>query len=132
MRTIMIDNTNNTGHEPEYLLIFMCIIISCLGGIAKELSNFESCFNARRFFSNVFISGFCGLLVGLAAPEFEHKNLIMIAGGISGTMGISLVNYLGELFRALLHHIASTTLGHEIEIKEKAVKRLRKIKKSSK
>jgi len=43
----MLENSNNTGHEPEYLAIFMCTILAALGGVAKELSNFESCFNKR-------------------------------------------------------------------------------------
>lgn len=115
----MLENSNNTGHEPEFLMVFMAFIIATFGGVIKELSNFETCFNARRFFSNVLVSGFCGLLVGLTAPEFEHKNLVMIAAGISGTMGISLVNYLGDLFKVILHHVASQALGKDIETKER-------------
>lgn len=123
----MIEN-NNTGHEPEYLVIFMASIIAMLGGICKELSNFESCFNVKRFFSNVLISGFCGLLVGLAAPEFEHKNLVMICAGISGTMGISIINYVADLSKVIIKHLASQAIGHEIEVKERA-KRIYKKKK---
>ena len=113
----MLEN-NNTGHEPEYLVMFMACIIAMFGGICKELSNFESCFNVRRFFSNVLISGFCGLLVGLAAPEFEHKNLVMIAAGISGTMGISLVNYIADISRVVIKHLASQTIGKEISYED--------------
>ena len=113
----MLEN-NNTGHEPELLAIFMAMIIAMFGGVAKELSNFETCFNAKRFFSNIIVSGFAGLLVGLAAPEFEHKNLVMIAAGVSGTMGISVVNYCGELMKAIIHHIASQAVGHKIDIHE--------------
>ena len=123
----MLEN-NNTGHEPEYLAIFMCTILACLGGIVKELSNFESCFNVRRFFSNVLISGFCGLLVGLAAPEFEHKNLVMIAAGISGTMGISLVNYIADISRVVIKHLASQTIGKEISYEDIKKTRTRKTK----
>jgi len=118
----MLEN-NNTGHEPEYLAIFMACIIAMFGGVCKELSNFESCFNARRFFSNVAISGFCGLLVGLAAPEFEHKNLVMIAAGISGTMGISIVNYVADLSKVIIKHLASQAVGHEIKLEEKSTKK---------
>lgn len=113
----MLEN-NNTGHEPEYLVIFMASIIAMFGGVVKELSNFETCFNARRFFSNVVISGFCGLLVGLAAPEFEHKNLVMIAAGISGTMGISIVNYIADLSKVIIRHLASQAIGHEIKAED--------------
>lgn len=114
----MLDN-NSTGHEPEYLAIFMAIIIAMFGGIAKELSNFETCFNTRRFLSNILVSGFAGCLVGLAAPEFEHKNLVMIAAGVSGTMGISIVNYVADIFKVILHHIASQAIGKDIKIEEK-------------
>lgn len=123
----MIENTHNTGHEPEYLAVFMACIIAMFGGIAKELSNFESCFNARRFFSNILISGFAGCLVGLAAPEFEHKNLVMIAAGISGTMGISIVNYCADLLKVIIHYAASQAVGHEIKT-DKIKTRKRKIK----
>lgn len=122
----MLEN-NNTGHEPEYLAIFMACVIAMFGGVVKELSNFETCFNARRFFSNVLISGFCGLLVGLAAPEFEHKNLVMIAAGISGTMGISIVNYIADLSKVIIRHLASQAIGHEIKA-EDIKKTRRKVK----
>ena len=112
----MLEHNN---HEPEYLVLLMAMIIAMFGGIAKELANFETCFNIKKFFANIIISGFAGLLVGLTAPEFEHKNFVMIAAGISGTMGISIVNYCGELFKGLLHHLASQAVGHDIEVKSK-------------
>lgn len=111
----MLENNN---HEPELFAVLTAIIIAMFGGAAKELANFETCFNKKRFFSNIIISGFAGLLVGLAAPEFEHKNFVMIAAGISGTLGISILNYAGELFKAILKHIASSALGQQIDVKE--------------
>ena len=122
----MIEN-NNTGHEPEYLGIALCFVIAMVGGVAKELSKFETCFNIKRFFSNIFVSGFCGLMCGLMLPSFEHKNLIMFCSGISGVLGISILDYCGELFKAVLNHIASQAIGHTIEVKERA-KRIHKKK----
>ena len=110
----MLENSNNTGHEPEYLAIFMCIILAALGSIAKELSNFESCFNKKRFFSNIIVSGFAGLIVGLFCGDFEHKTLVLACAGISGTIGASVVNYLGDLLLVILHHTASVLVGHKI------------------
>lgn len=109
----MLEN-NNTGHEPEYLLIFLAFIIATCGGVIKEISNFESCFNKRRFFSNLIVSGFAGLLVGLFCQDFEHKTIILCLSGISGTVGVSLVNYLGDLLLVILHHTASVLVGHKI------------------
>jgi hypothetical protein len=115
----MIENNN---HEPELLAVLAAIVIAMFGGAARELSSFETCFNKKRFFSNVIVSGFAGLLVGLAAPEFEHKNFVFIAAGISGTLGISIINYAGELFKAILKHLASQAIGHQIEVKDKDTK----------
>ena len=112
----MLENNN---HEPELLAVIMAVIIAMFGGAAKELANFETCFNKKRFFSNIIVSGFAGLLVGLAAPEFEHKNFVMIAAGVSGTMGISIVNYCGELLKAILHHFASQAVGQNLDVKDK-------------
>ena len=113
----MLEN-NNTGHEPEYLLIMFSGIIAMMGGVAKELSNFESCFNLRRFLSNVFISFFSGVILSLFLNDFEHKNLVMIAAGISGTMGISLVNYIADISRVVIKHLASQTIGKEISYED--------------
>lgn len=124
----MLEN-NNTGHEPEYLAIFMCTILACLGGIVKELSNFESCFNKRRFFSNIIVSAFAGLVVGLFCEDFEHKTLILSFAGISGTIGASLVNYLGDLLLVILHHMASVLVGHKITKKD--IELAKSIRKSS-
>lgn len=112
----MLENNN---HEPELFAVLTAIVIAMFGGAAKELASFETCFNKKRFFSNIIVSGFAGLLVGLAAPEFEHKNFVMIAAGISGTLGISILNYVGELFKAVLKHMASSAIGHQIDIEEK-------------
>ena len=112
----MLENNN---HEPELLAVLAAVVIAMFGGAARELSNFETCFDKKRFFSNVIVSGFAGLLVGLAAPEFEHKNIVFIFAGISGTLGISIINYAGELVKAILKHMASSAIGHQIEIKDK-------------
>ncbi len=112
----MLENNN---HEPELFAVLTAIIIAMFGGAAKELANFETCFNKKRFISNIIVSGFAGLLVGLAAPEFEHKNFVMIAAGVSGTLGISIINYCGEILKAILKHLASSAVGHQIEVQEK-------------
>ena len=105
---------DNQSHEPEILVVISCFVIALFGGIARELSNFETVFSKRRFFSNIIVSGFAGLLVGLAAPEFEHKNIVMICAGISGTMGVSVLNYCGDLLKVILMHMAGHIAGHEI------------------
>ena len=105
---------DNQSHEPEILVVVSCFVIALFGGIARELSNFETVFNKRRFLSNIVVSGFAGLLVGLAAPEFEHKNLVMVAAGVSGTLGCSILNYCGDLLKVILRHMASHVTGHEI------------------
>ena len=35
------------------------------------------------------------------------------------TLGISILNYVGELFKAVLKHMASSAIGHQIDIEEK-------------
>ena len=118
---------NNTGHEPEYLAIFMCAILAALGGIARELSNFEACFNLRRFLSNIFISSFSGIIIGLFVPDFDHKNWILAAAGVSGLCGCALMDYFTSIFKAILLHVTSSAIGHKIEI-EKVTKKSRKRK----
>jgi len=124
----MLEN-NNTGHEPEYLAIFMCAILSCLGGIARELSNFESCFNLKRFISTLVTASFSGIIIGLFLPDFEHKNWVLACAGVSGVVGVSILDYFTGIFKAVLLHITSSAIGHEIKIEEKAKKpHKRKIK----
>lgn len=94
-------NTQN-NHDPEYLILFMCFILSLLGGTARELSKQNECFDWRRFLSNIFISGFCGILVGLFSPDFEHKNWVMAAAGIAGTAGVSFLDFCWEILKALI------------------------------
>lgn len=115
----MIEN-NNTGHEPEYLAIFMCAILSCLGGIARELSNFESCFNLKRFISTMVTASFSGIVIGLFLPDFDHKNWVLAASAMSGVIGVSILDYFSEIFKAILMHVASSAIGHEIKVKERA------------
>lgn len=93
---------DNGTREPEYLTLFLCFILALLGGTAKELSKMEECFEWRRFFSNVFVSGFCGILIGLFSPEFEHKNLIMFAAGISGVCGIAFLDFCVDVLKTII------------------------------
>lgn len=97
----------NNSRDPEYLTIFLCFLLAILGGTAKELSKFDTAFNWRRFLSNVFISGFCGIMVGLFAPDFEHKNWLMAAAGISGTAGIAFLDYCYEILKAIVKNLAN-------------------------
>lgn len=110
-------------HEPEYLTVFMCFVLAMLGGTAKELSNFEASFNAKRFFSNIFVAGFSGLLVGLLAPDFEHKNWIMFVSGLSGVLGISFLDYCGEILKTLIAHFAQQAIQKEIKRPKKKSKK---------
>lgn len=95
------------NREPEYLTIFLCFILALLGGTAKELSKIDSEFKWRNFLSNLFISGFCGIMVGLFAPDFEHKNWIMAAAGIAGVSGIAFLNFCEEILRNIIQNISS-------------------------
>lgn len=122
----MLEN-NNTGHEPEYLLIVFSGIIAMMGGVAKELSNFESCFNLRRFLSNIFISFFSGVVLSLFLNDFEHKTIVMGLCGCAGLTGCAIVDYFTAIFKTLIIHAASKAVGHEIEIKE-PIKKHRKHK----
>ena len=122
----MLEN-NNTGHEPEYLAIFMCAILSCLGGIARELSNFESCFNLKRFISTLVTASFSGIIIGLFLPDFEHKNWVLACAGVSGVVGVSILDYFTGIFKAILLHVTSSAIGHKIEIEE-PIKKSRKHK----
>lgn len=94
------------SHEPEYLTMFMCFILALLGGTARELSKQEECFNWRRFLSNIFVSGFCGLLIGLFATDFEHKNWLMFLAGVSGTAGVAFLDFCWEVLKSVLTKIA--------------------------
>jgi len=118
----MLENSNNTGHEPEYLAIFMCAILAALGGIARELSNFEACFNLRRFLSNIFISSFSGIIIGLFLPDFDHKNWVLAAAGCAGLCGCAIVDYLVAIFKTIILHVASSTIGKDIKVKERTRK----------
>lgn len=122
----MIEN-NNTGHEPEYLLIIFSGIIAMMGGVCKELSNFESCFNLRKFLSNIFISFFSGVILSLFLNDFEHKTVVMGLAGCAGLTGCAIVDYFTAIFKALIIHAASKAVGHEIEIEE-PIKKHRKNK----
>lgn len=105
---------DNQSHEPEYLLIVLSGIIALMGGVCKELSNFESTFSPRRFFSNIFISFFSGVLLSLFLNDFEHKTLVMGLSGCAGLMGVTIIDYLTDLFKVILRHMAGHAIGHEI------------------
>lgn len=92
----------NNSKYPEILTVFLCFILALLGGTARELSRAEEQFEWHRFFKNVFIAGFCGIMVGLFAPNFEHKNWIMFCAGISGVAGINFLDFCFEVFKVVI------------------------------
>lgn len=100
---------NNGAKYPEVLTVFLCFILALLGGTAKELSKKEEEFEWRRFSKNVFISGFCGIIIGLFAPDFEHKNWIMACAGISGVAGIAFLDFCFEVFKTIIHKAVDVT-----------------------
>ena len=67
----MIENGNR---DPEYLTLFLCFILAVLGGTAKELSKIDECFTWKKFESNIFIADLFVIIIGLFAPDYEHKN----------------------------------------------------------
>lgn len=113
----MLEN-NNTGHEPEYLLILFSGLVALMGGVAKELSDFNSCFNLRKFLSNIFISFFSGVILSLFLNDFEHKTVVMGLAGCSGLCGVAIIDYLTHIFKAIILHVASQAVGREIKVKE--------------
>ena len=112
----MLENNN---HEPELLAVILCGVLACAGGIARELSNFDSRFNLRRFLGNLFISSFSGVIIGLFLPDFEHKNWVLAAAGCSGLCGCAIVDYFTAIFKSVVRQLASSMAGHQIEIKDK-------------
>jgi hypothetical protein len=87
---------------PEVLTVFLCFILALLGGTAKELSKSEEAFTWRNFLKNIFVSGFCGIIVGLFAPDFDHKNWIMVCAGISGVAGIQFLDFCTEILKTVI------------------------------
>ena len=112
----MLDETN---HEPELLAVIMCMLISCAGGVARELSNFETHFSVKRFVSTLTTAAFSGMIIGLFLPDFEHKNWVLAVSGMSGVVGVSILDYFATVFKAIMLHVASSAVGHQIEIKDK-------------
>lgn len=104
----------NGDRNPEYLTLFLCFILAILGGTAKELSKIDECFTWKKFGANVFIAGFCGLMIGLFAPDFEHKNWIMCAAGISGVMGIAFLNFCEEILKDIIQNIANNHVNSHV------------------
>lgn len=103
---------DNGTREPEYLTLFLCFILALLGGTAKELSKMEECFEWRRFFANVFISGFAGIIIGLFAPDFQNKNWLMAAAGIAGVAGISFLDFCIDVLKTVLTKSVAIELEH--------------------
>ena len=104
---------SNDSKYPEILTVFLCFILALLGGVAKELSKAEEEFEWRRFFKNVFIAGFCGIIIGLFAPDFEHKNWIMACAGISGVAGIAFLDFCFDVFKTIVHKAIETDKSKE-------------------
>jgi len=105
-----------SNHEPEILAVIMCGLLACAGGIARELANFDNSFNIKRFFGNLFISSFSGVMIGLFLPDFEHKNWVLAAAGCAGLCGCAIVDYFAAIFKAVIQHVASQAVGHTIEV----------------
>lgn len=104
---------SNDSKYPEILTVFLCFILALLGGVAKELSKAEEEFEWRRFFKNVFIAGFCGIIIGLFAPDFDHKNWIMACAGISGVAGIAFLDFCFDVFKTIIHKAIETDKSKE-------------------
>lgn len=95
-----MNETNN--HYPEVLIVFLCFILALLGGTAKELSKKEEEFKWSRFFKNIFVASFCGIIIGLFSVDFEHKNWILAAAAISGLAGISFLDFCVEVLKTVI------------------------------
>lgn len=95
---------DNGNREPEYLTIVLCFVLALFGGTARELAKTEENFKWRRFFSNLVTSGFCGLLIGLFAPDFEHKNWILICAGIAGFGGTQFLEFCTEVLKSAIRN----------------------------
>lgn len=99
----MVENDNN---QPEILTVFLCFVLALLGGTAKELSKAEEKFSWIRFTKNVIVSGFCGILIGLLSPDFEHKNWVMFCSGLAGFGGVKALDFLYDIFKAAVEKVA--------------------------
>ena len=98
----MFDNSKHS----EFLTVVFCFILALLGGTVKELSKDDEQFCLKVFAKNVFISGFCGIIIGLFAPDFEHKNWIMAAAGISGVAGIAFLDFCVDILQFIIKRLA--------------------------
>lgn len=114
-----MNETNN--HYPEVLTVFLCFILALLGGIAKELSKQEEEFAWCRFFKNIFVASFCGIIIGLFSVDFEHKNWILAAAAISGLAGISFLDFCVEVLKTVIAKSVAVNIEH-IENKKKREK----------
>lgn len=102
---------NEDDRYSEVLTVFLCFILALLGGTAKELSKLEEQFTFRRFVKNVFVSGFCGILIGLVAPDFEHKNWIMIGAGVAGYSGTVFLDFCFEVMKSVIEKFTNIQKG---------------------
>lgn len=92
----------NSTKYPEVLTVFLCFILALLGGTAKELSKREEEFEWKRALKNIFVSSFCGIIIGLFAPDFDNKHWIMACAGISGVAGIAFLDFCFEVFKTIV------------------------------
>lgn len=109
---------SNDSKYPEILTVFLCFILALLGGVAKELSKAEEEFAWHRFFKNIFVASFCGIIIGLFSVDFEHKNWILAAAAISGLAGISFLDFCVEVLKTVIAKSVAVNIEH-VENKKK-------------
>jgi hypothetical protein len=104
----MID-TNNNG----IFTIIMGVFIAILGASAKYLGGLhKSKFSHVIFWSNIFISGFIGLIIALVCDEFDVSiNLACVAAGIGGYAGHALMDRIAAKFELIIAKKIDSTLN---------------------
>lgn len=100
--------TEDSSKYSEILTIFLCFILALLGGTAKELAKVEDTFSWQKFFRNVFVAGFSGLIISLFAPDFEHKNWVIAFSGIAGFSGTVFLDFAFEVLKETIRKLANT------------------------
>ena len=101
--------------NPEDMTMFFCVILALLGGTARELSQENEKFEWKRFLSRIFTSAFSGVLIGLFAPDFEHKNWIMAFAGIAGLAGPLFTEECIKILKVVMTHFAYSVVNKDQE-----------------
>ena len=109
-----INDVKDMGNaNPEYMTMFFCVILALLGGTARELSKEDERFEWKRFFSRIFTSAFSGVLIGLFAPDFEHKNWIMALAGVAGLAGPLFTEECIKILKMVMTHFAYSVVNKD-------------------